>query len=81
MTTNVIFHTLLSMGGIETPYRNDSLSVTSSHFVVTPRHYLNDHNKPRTLDRIGLEQEDIEMFRRMGLDFPGNRDEHLSEIN
>ncbi len=55
--------------------------MTSSHFVVTPRHYLNDHNKPRTLDRIGLEQEDIEMFRRMGLDFPGNRDEHLSEIN
>lgn len=81
MTTNVIFHTLLSMGGIETPQRNDSLAVTSPRFTVTPRHYLNDHNKPRTLDRAGLEEEDIEMFHRMGLDFPGNRDEHLSEIN
>lgn len=73
MTTNVIFHTLLSMGGIETPQRNDSLAVTSPRFTVTPRHYLNDHNKPRTLDRIGLGAEDIAMFRRMGLAFPAER--------
>lgn len=70
VTTNVIFHTLLSVGGIETPYRNDSLAVTSPHFTVTPRHYLNDHNEPETLDRIGLKPQDVEMFRRLGLDYP-----------
>lgn len=70
VTTNVIFHTLLSAGGIETPYRNDSLAVTSPLFTVTPRHYLNDHNEPETLDRVGFKPADIEMFRRVGLDFP-----------
>lgn len=70
MTTNVIFHTLLDMGGVETGYRNDSLSVVSPRFTVFPRHYLNDHNRPETLDRIGLRPLDIEMFGRLGLDFP-----------
>lgn len=70
VTTNVIFHTLLSVGGIETPYRNDSLAVTSPRFTVTPRHYLNDHNEPETLDRVGFKPQDIEMFRRLGLDYP-----------
>lgn len=72
-TTNVIFHTLLSMGGIETPYRNDSLAVTSPLFTVIPRHYLNDHNEPEPLDRVGFKPQDVEMFRRMRLDFPSFR--------
>lgn len=70
VTSNVIFHTLLSVGGIETPYRNDSLAVTSDRFTVTPRHYLNDHNLPRSLDRIGLKPLDVAMFEREHLDFP-----------
>lgn len=74
VTTNVIFHTLLSAAGIETPYRNDSLALTSPHFTVTQRHYLNDHNEPETLDRIGFKPQDIEMFLRMNLDFPTTPD-------
>lgn len=70
MTTNVIFHTLLDVAGVATPYRNDSLAVTSSLFTVTPRHYLNDHNRPETLDEVGFKPLDVEMFRRMGLQFP-----------
>lgn len=70
VTTNVIFHTLLAVGGIETPYRNDSLAVTSPLFTVMPRHYLNDHNEPEALDRVGFKPLDIEMFRKLGLDFP-----------
>lgn len=70
VSTSVIFHSLLGIGGVETDYRNDSLSVVSPHFTVSPRHYLNDHNQPVTLDRLGLRALDIEMFRRLGLDFP-----------
>lgn len=70
MTTNVIFHTLLDVAGVETPYRIDSLAVTSPRFTVTPRHYLNDHNQPETLDQVGFKPLDVEMFRRMGLQFP-----------
>ncbi len=70
MSTNVIFHTLLEVAGVETPYRIDSLAVTSARFTVTPRHYLNDHNQPETLDQVGFKPLDVEMFRRMGLQFP-----------
>ncbi len=73
VTTNVIFHTLLDLGGVDTPYRNDSLAVTSPRFTVTPRHYLNDHNRPETLDQVGFKAQDIEMFHRLGLDYPTPR--------
>lgn len=66
----VVFHTMLALGGIATPYRTDSLSVAGNGYVPAPRHYLNDHNRPVALDRLGLGNEDVEMFRRRGMAFP-----------
>ena len=39
------FQTMLELGGIKTPYLNDSLSVTSHLYAGRPGVYLNDHNK------------------------------------
>ena len=63
-------HTLLHMGGITTPYRNDSLSVASSCFTEQTRHYLNDHNLPETYDQIGLKEEDVEQFKKHQITYP-----------
>ncbi|MCM1078110.1 MAG: lipid A phosphoethanolamine transferase [Bacteroidales bacterium] len=65
-----VFHTMLSMAGIATPYRNDSLSVASGRYTEMTRHYLNDHNKPVALDKIGLDKEDIDMLRHSGMRYP-----------
>lgn len=70
VTSNTFFHTMLALGGIETPYRNDTLSVVSEEFRVTPRYYLNDHNLPLSLDKVGFKKEDIAMFKKEGLQFP-----------
>lgn len=70
LTTHTIFHSMLVMGGIETDYRVDSLAVVSDHFTVTPRYYLDDHNLPVPVEKIGLKKQDLEMFRRMGLHYP-----------
>lgn len=70
VASNTFFHTMLSLGGIETPHRNDSLAVTSRRFQVTPRCYLDDHNHPLRLDEVGFKEQDIEMFRRYGLQYP-----------
>ena len=70
LSTNFVFHSMLSVGGIETPVRNDSLSVVSPGFRVTPRRYLNDHNLPRPLDKIGLKKYDTDMFEKRGLVYP-----------
>lgn len=58
------FHTMLSIGGIESPYRDDSLAISDSLFVERRRVYLNDHNKACTLDETGMQEEDFEMLRQ-----------------
>ena len=70
MTSNVTFHTMLSIGGVETAYRSDSRSVVSDGFSVSTRHYLDDHNNPRMLDKIGLKALDVEMFNKVGIQYP-----------
>lgn len=70
IASNTFFHTMLSIGGIRTEQRNDSLAVTSRNFQVTPRCYLDDHNLPLPLDEVGFKKQDIEMFRQYGLQYP-----------
>ena len=65
-----VFHTMLNLAGVQTPYRADSLSVANRQYLIRPRYYLNDHNLPKSLDKIGLKKEDIEQFRRNNLVFP-----------
>lgn len=45
------FHTMLELGGIQTAYFKDSLSVTSPLYRESPGVYLNDHNKPCPQDK------------------------------
>ena len=66
-TSASVFHTLLSLAGIATPLRVDSLSVASSSYKCGERHYLNDHNLPVPLKKIMRGEEDFAMFRKMGL--------------
>ncbi|MCD8183769.1 MAG: lipid A phosphoethanolamine transferase [Bacteroides sp.] len=61
------FHTMLELGGIETPYRNDSLFVINPLFTEKSRVYLNDHNEARSLDNIGMRREDFEMLEKQGI--------------
>ena len=58
---------MLQLAGIKTRYRRDSLSVASSFYTPGRRHYLNDHNRPVTLDKTGMDDEDFEMFRLKGI--------------
>lgn len=60
------FQTMLELGGIETPYRNDSLSVTNPLYTAKSRVYLNDHNEACPLDDIGLRKEDFGMLTEKG---------------
>lgn len=58
-----VIHTLLQLGGIHTPYRNDSLSLGSERYTEKTRHFLNDHNLPEPYNHIGLDKEDFEQFK------------------
>ena len=53
----LVFHTMLNLVGVQTPYRADSLSVANRQYLIRPRYYLNDHNLPKSLDKIGLKRK------------------------
>ena len=68
-SSSSFFPTMLSLAGIETPYRDDSQSVTASHYVLKPRVYLNDHNEPRPLDDLGMKKQDFQMLEKRNIKY------------
>ena len=65
--TDCIFPTMLGLGGISTPYGQDSLSLASPKYTTKEqRTYLSDHNEPLTFDRC-LEKEDFLVMKQHGL--------------
>lgn len=67
-TSASVFHTMLGVAGISTPVRNDSLSVASGAFTVTPCVYLDDHNRAVPLRRLLRDRKDFEDFALRGID-------------
>lgn len=66
----VVFHTLLGLSGVRTPYVREAYSLCSPKYSSPKRYYLNDHNEPMPMDEIGLKRQDIEMMRMQGITYP-----------
>lgn len=66
-TSASMFHTLIDIAGINTPYYNPSLSVTSDAYVAPPRRYLNDYNESVPFERAGLRQADFDELHRRNI--------------
>ena len=60
--SNSVFHTLLTMGGVTTSYRNDSLSLASPIYTSHRRLFIDDHNQPRTY-RECMTEEDLKLMK------------------
>ena len=66
-TSASAFHTMLTIAGIDTPLRNDSLSAASPLFTVKPYVYLNDHNRAVPVTGLLRSEKDFEMFKEKGI--------------
>lgn len=65
--SDCVFPTLLSLGGIETPYGQTNLSLALPGFKPkAERHYLTDHNEAVTFDRCMMPQ-DFEAMKKNGV--------------
>jgi glucan phosphoethanolaminetransferase (alkaline phosphatase superfamily) len=65
--TDCVFPTMLGLGGIVTPYGQDSLALTSEKYITKEkRTYLSDHNKALTFDRC-LGKTDFKAMEKRGL--------------
>ena len=69
ISNNVVFHTLLDIASISTPYLDSTLSVSSNNFIERERFYLNDHDGCTLLTEIDFKKQDIKEFIKRGLKF------------
>lgn len=63
-STSSLFHTLLDLTGVRSPYYDASYSLLSPQFTERPRRYLNDYNESVPLDESGIRAEDILIFKQ-----------------
>lgn len=59
-----LFHSMLGIAKISTPILADSLNVGSQKLHSAPYRYLNDHNKPVVLDKVGFGEKDFILLRQ-----------------
>lgn len=63
-STTSMFHTILDVAGIRSPYYDATLSVASPRYTPLLRRYLNDYNEGVPLIKSGLRQPDLRMFEK-----------------
>lgn len=66
----VMFHTVLDLMGISSPYIKPELALSSDRFKAHERLFVTDHNEYVPLSKSGLKELDIEQFRKHGLQYP-----------
>ena len=68
-TTHALFHTMADMASIRGRFLTTKVSLVSPDFDRTaPRRYLNDRNEAVPFRKTGLRHEDMEVFRRYGIE-------------
>ena len=74
VTSSVVFHSLLDIASIRTPFADSSLSVVSPALSIQKRMYLNDYDQAIDFIEAGLKAEDIEMLKKQHIYFKENQD-------
>lgn len=62
-----VFHTMLDMAGIDSPYLKKSYSVLDAELDDCVRMYLDDHYKPILLKNVGLNDRDLKLLNDFNL--------------
>lgn len=65
--SQTVFHTLLDISGIGTPYYDSKQSAASPDYTSPSPLYLNDYNEGVPLDESGIKPHDIELFKNIGI--------------
>lgn len=67
--TASMFHTMVDMADIQTPYLDKTYSLTSNEYEARERYYLNDHDQAVLFYNSGLAPEDFDMMKKKGIQY------------
>lgn len=62
-----VFHTVLDLAGITSPYYNKSLSLSSPDYHSPKRRYLNDYNESVDFNHAGFHNEDFSILNKLNI--------------
>ena len=62
-----VFHTILDLAGITSPYYNRSLSLSSPDYHSPRRRYLNDYNESVDFNHAGFHNEDLNILNKLNI--------------
>ncbi len=63
-STASLFHTILDMSGVSSPFYDKASSLSSAEYHEPRRYYLNDYNEAVQLDKSGLRDYDLDMLKK-----------------
>ena len=63
------FHTLMSLGNIESPVYDAAAALTEKSYCEPTRLYVNDYNEGVRLSRAGLREPDFAKLRESGISY------------
>lgn len=63
-SSRIVFHTMLDLAGIESPYRHNEKSLVNREYTPGRRLYLNDHNEGVSLEAAGFRDYDFRQLAR-----------------
>lgn len=66
-STSSLFHSILDMTGVHSPFYDPTLSLFSDKFTEKPRIYLNDYNEAVPLSKSGIRKEDDRILKSKNL--------------
>lgn len=66
-SSRIVFHTMMNIAGIESPYVHSEKSLVSHDYVPGPRLYLTDLNEGVALDAAGLRDYDLKQLEVHGI--------------
>lgn len=68
-STSSLFHTILDLTGVKTPFYDATYSIASEKFMERPRSYLNDYNERVPLSKSGLRHQDFEELQKRNISY------------
>lgn len=68
-STSSLFHTILDLTAVKTPFYDATYSIASPQFVEHERIYLNDYNESIPLRESGLRHYDFELFKKYKINY------------
>lgn len=66
-STSSLFHTILDLTGVKSPFYDASYSIASDKYTEREPIYLNDYNESVPLKKSGLRQPDFEAFEKSNI--------------